>query len=190
MSASAEELGRTGGLCNMFEKCHVTRSLYPEPRPAATTSQHPILSPYNPSLSKMSFGFSVGDFISVASLAWNIYSSCKNSPAEFNNISNEVASLSVVLDTTAVHILQHGIDQSSEAELGLLETGCRTVLRDIQRLLRQYDHLGARRRNLWQRVRWSSEDISGIRSRLTSNVTLLTAFNSTLTKCVLLLSLI
>ncbi|KAG9228931.1 hypothetical protein BJ875DRAFT_216445 [Amylocarpus encephaloides] len=129
----------------------------------------------------MSFGFSVSDFISVATFAWNIYNSCKSSPGEFDNISNEVASLHIVLKNTADHIFQHGVDLSRDAELGRLKTGCRTVLEDIQKLLMRYDNLGAKKRNAWQRTRWALEDISGIRDRLTSNVALLTAFNSNLT---------
>jgi hypothetical protein len=45
----------------------------------------------------MSFGYSVGDFIAVGTLAWNVYKLCKAAPVSFGNISMEVPSLHVVI---------------------------------------------------------------------------------------------
>jgi hypothetical protein len=45
----------------------------------------------------MSFGYSVGDFIAVGALAWDVYRYCKGAPESFGNISSEVLSLYAVL---------------------------------------------------------------------------------------------
>jgi hypothetical protein len=45
----------------------------------------------------MNFGCSLGDFVTVGQLAWNVYKSCKEAPDSFANISNEVLSLHIVL---------------------------------------------------------------------------------------------
>ncbi|KAH8816232.1 hypothetical protein F5884DRAFT_852680 [Xylogone sp. PMI_703] len=128
----------------------------------------------------MSFGISIGDFVAVTSLAWNIYNSCRDSPGEFKIISDEVESLHIILENSSKHILQYGIDINKETELNRLIAGCHAVLNDIQKLLGRYSKLGAKKRNIWRRIRWAIEDISGVKNRLTSTVTLLTAFNSSL----------
>ena len=45
----------------------------------------------------MSFGYGVGDFIALGTLAWSVYKSCKGAPEAFENISWEVLSLHAVL---------------------------------------------------------------------------------------------
>jgi hypothetical protein len=45
----------------------------------------------------MSFGYGVGNFLSVADIAWRVYKSCKGAPECFGEISLEVLSLHAVL---------------------------------------------------------------------------------------------
>jgi hypothetical protein len=45
----------------------------------------------------MSFGFSIGDFVAVGNLAWQVWKSCKDAPESFRNVSQEVLSLHAVL---------------------------------------------------------------------------------------------
>ena len=44
--------------------------------------------------------------------------------------------------------------------------------------------VGAKTKRLWKRLRWEPEDVSEYRSRVTSNITLLNAFNGNITKWV------
>ena len=129
----------------------------------------------------MSFGFGVGDFITISTLAMNIYSSCKNSSRDFKSITSEVNSLHVVLKKTSEYLPEHSLDTDAAECLESLKNECYSVLKDIQDLLQKYRSLGMKGR-IWDKVKWGSEDISGIRHRLTVNVILLTAFNTTLTK--------
>ena len=129
----------------------------------------------------MSFGFSVGDFITISTLAMNIYSSCKNSSRGFKSITSEVNSLHIVLKKTSEYLSEHSLDADAAECLESLKNECYSVLKDIQDLLQKYRSLGMKGR-IWDKMKWGSEDVSGIRHRLTVNVTLLTAFNTTLTK--------
>jgi len=130
---------------------------------------------------EMSFGFSVGDFITISALAMNIYSSCKNSSRGFKSITNEVNSLHIVLKKTSEYLSDHSLDTDTANCLESLKNECYSVLKDIQDLLQKHRSLGTKGR-IWDKMKWGSEDVSGIRHRLTVNVTLLTAFNTTITK--------
>lgn len=41
------------------------------------------------SVTTMSFGFGVGDFLAVGTLAWKIYRSCKGLTEEFHEVARE-----------------------------------------------------------------------------------------------------
>ena len=63
--------------------------------------------------------------------------------------------------------------------LKLIKDGCDRVLVDLQSLVEKYESLGTQTKRTWDRMRWGNEDIAEIRARLTSNITVLTAFIST-----------
>lgn len=60
-----------------------------------------------------------------------------------------------------------------------IKEGCKKVLIDLQNLVEKYESLGAQSKRTWDRMRWGNEDVAEIRARLTSNISLLTAFIST-----------
>ena len=63
--------------------------------------------------------------------------------------------------------------------LKIIEDGCYRVLVDLQGLVEKYESLGTQTKRTWDRMRWGNEDIAEIRARITSNITILTAFIST-----------
>jgi hypothetical protein len=132
----------------------------------------------------MSFGFGVSDFITVPAFAWKVYKSCKDSSEDFRNISSEVVSLHIVLKETAEYLSEQNLEPDTEAQLNSLGKGCRDVLNDLEGLLTKYDSLGTKSQRVWDRLTWGLEDISAVRERLTSNIAMLTAFNTVLAKCV------
>lgn len=124
----------------------------------------------------MELDYSSGDFVGVSTLAWTVYKSCKEAPESFNNISLEVLSLHAVLkEGDEVLTLQSfSVDQKSRLDMVL--SGCHSVLHDLRKLVQKYESLGSQTRRTWDRMRWGLEDIAEMRSRLTSNVALLSAF--------------
>jgi hypothetical protein len=128
----------------------------------------------------MSFGYGVGDVMAVATLAWNIYRVCKDSPNDFRNVSNEVLSLHLVLketDELIAEVIKDDADAASR--LHEMATGCKSVLDELQGLLDKYQSMGTQTKRTWDRLQWGLEDIATIRSRLVSHTGLLTAFNGT-----------
>ena len=124
----------------------------------------------------MNFGFSVGDFVTIGNLAWNVYKSCKGAPESFGNISHEVLSLHAVLKETEETAFVHPLSPTRQANLKTVGDGCYRVLEDLQTLVKKYERLGTRSKRTWDRMGWGTEDIVELRSRLTSNTVLLTAF--------------
>ena len=47
----------------------------------------------------MSFGFGVGDFLTVSKLALDVYTAYKDAPEDFRNISDEIKSLHIITDS-------------------------------------------------------------------------------------------
>ncbi|KFX92266.1 hypothetical protein V490_05496 [Pseudogymnoascus sp. VKM F-3557] len=129
----------------------------------------------------MSFGVGIGDIILLGTLTWKLYKNCKESSAEFNRISSEVASLHVVIKETEEYVTEtQGLSPSRDARLTILIDGCKEVLLELEALLNNYESLGTQAQRSWDRVRWGLEELADVRSRIISNTSLLTAFNSSL----------
>ena len=67
--------------------------------------------------------------------------------------------------------------------------GCRNVLDKLGKTLDKYSELksnpesvGKKVKRVWKRLKWEPEDIRELRSRISSNITLLNAFNGRLTR--------
>jgi len=134
----------------------------------------------------MSFGVSVGDLIQVGTLSWSLYRGCRDSSDEFKRISQEVASLHVVIKETEDQFTEsQGLSPTRDYRLAVLLEGTNDVLQELKKLLDSYDSLGTQAQRTWDRMRWGMEDLADVRSRLISNTTLITAFNSALARYVI-----
>lgn len=124
----------------------------------------------------MSFGFSVGDFVTIGKLAMTVYRSCRDAPDSFGNISHDVLSLYAVLAEVGDIVPKEQLSVARRDHLSVVLNGCYAVLKDLQVLVNKYESLGTSRQRTWDRVKWSLNDIAELRGRLTSNTVLLTAF--------------
>ncbi|KAK2784468.1 hypothetical protein FQN53_008457 [Emmonsiellopsis sp. PD_33] len=141
----------------------------------------------------MSFGFGVGDFIAVTTLIHKIRKDFVGAPSQFKDISDEVRSLSIVLQD--VGILVEGDDPNSQhaEELEHIANGCRDVLETLETTLDKYAELqsvpekavngniGRRMKRAWKKLKWEPDDIRDLRSRIVLNLTLLKSFEGKLT---------
>lgn len=150
------------------------------------------------------YGFGVGDFVAVGTLAWNVYKSCrfepylaaslpkynsnrsvgKAAPGSFDSISVEVLSLHAVLKECEETVFSRSISPERKERLVAIKEGCDMVLRDLQSLVVKYESLGTQSKRTWDRMKWGNEDIAEIRARITSNISLLTAYITTSQQCV------
>ncbi|OBT63922.1 hypothetical protein VE03_05994 [Pseudogymnoascus sp. 23342-1-I1] len=137
----------------------------------------------------MSFGFSVGDFITVLQLAFKIRQEFVDAPIQFKAVSDEVRTLSIVLQDAAVALQNRELDTKQKRDLEDIDKGCRKVLDELQRILDKNIELsaesgvvGKRIKRVWKRLYWKQEDIDQLRSRVITNISLLNAFNGRLTR--------
>ena len=124
----------------------------------------------------MSFGGSVGDIVTVGQLAWTVYKGCKDAPEGFKNLSQEVLSLHAVLKEVEECLTSKSLMPSKQFRLETVTQGCSKVLEDLQDLVDRYRSLDTQSRRTWDRVKFASENTAELRSRLTSNTVLLTAY--------------
>ncbi|KAF9889876.1 hypothetical protein FE257_006966 [Aspergillus nanangensis] len=128
----------------------------------------------------MSFGFSVGDFVTVTALACQIYAACKDSTDELQALSTEVSSLRFLLEKTSENMTQYDLSAEDMRKADNIRAGCQDVLEEIQQLVETYQAATERKRRIFLKMRWAFKDRSGVRARLTGSVMMLTAFNTNL----------
>ena len=124
----------------------------------------------------MSFGYGIGDLVAVGTLAWKVYKSCKDAPGDFKNISQEVSALHLVIKEFEETLSDQAFSNPQQEQLKVVGDGCCSTLQDLQKLIEKYDRLGTKSRRAWDRMGWGVQPIPELRSRLTSNTVLLTAF--------------
>ncbi|KAJ4229089.1 hypothetical protein NW759_003815 [Fusarium solani] len=131
----------------------------------------------------MSFGFSAGDFIAVLQLVNKVRKDFQSAPSQFEDISNEVRSLSIVLSDVDVTVSETELDAYQRSDLQHLVSSCRDVLETLEDTLDKYrdlhpgsGRLGSRVKRAWKRINWEPDDIRELRERITLNTTLLNTF--------------
>lgn len=153
----------------------------------------------------MSFGFGIGDFIAVLELAIKIRKEFAGAPGQFKNISDEcvvsdtsaddqkdtgtdsqiyrVRSLSIVLQDVDVSLSSCELSDQQEKRLRDIAGSCKNVLTDLEKTMENYQELeggggslSRRVKRVWKRLKLEPEDVRELRERITSNLTLLNAF--------------
>ena len=130
----------------------------------------------------MSFGFGVGDIVTISALAWKVFKSCKDASEDFKNLSGEVVSLHVVLKETEDLVSEHEMNRDQATQLKHLAAGCQKVLEDLEQLLTKYQSLGSKSQRTWDRLKWGKEGIADVRARLTSTTSMLSTYSSVMMK--------
>ena len=107
---------------------------------------------------------------------------------------SRVRSLSIIVEDVKVVLPQRDLTSEQTKELETITVGCSNVLTTLKETLDKYQELdsdakcsdpksfGFKFRKAWKRLKLEPEDIKGLRSRITSNITLLNAFNGQLTR--------
>ena len=94
----------------------------------------------------------------------------------------------MLLDVEVV-LSDHELRNEQEADLKQIAHGCKNVLKELENTLDQYGELKSghgsvseRVKRMWRRLKWEPEDIQQLRSRISTNIGLLNAFTSRLTR--------
>lgn len=98
----------------------------------------------------MSFGFSVGDFIAVGTLTWQVYRACKDASGDFQELSRELSSLHIILleledEAKSPTSLLNRRGARRKPEVDALIANVSIVLKQIEALVQRYQSLGGNR---------------------------------------------
>src|SRR2546429_3955635 len=100
-----------------------------------------------------------------------------------------VRSLSIVLLDVEVVLSERELNREQRSALKDIIDGCRNVLDKLEKTLDKYGELklnpktvSKNMKRVWKRLRWEPEDIKELRDRISSNITLLNAFNARLNR--------
>ncbi|KAH7031050.1 uncharacterized protein B0I36DRAFT_349186 [Microdochium trichocladiopsis] len=128
----------------------------------------------------MSFGFGVGDFIAVIKLVKKIRTDFADAPKQFEHISTEVRSLSIVLQDIEIFVSSDHVSDTQQQDLAKVLAGCEETLRDTEKAIDKYCDLENKSKSIaqvvrraWKRLTFEPDDIRELRSRISDDVMLL-----------------
>lgn len=121
-----------------------------------------------------SFGWSAGDVIAVATLAWKLYKACESAGDEYKSLSTEVLTLQSLLQNVGNELQEptsaiHKAGKSKRQQLTNLIEDCNTDLGDLERYLLQYRSLQSAKPRFRDRLRFGIKPISQIRLKLSQH---------------------
>ena len=118
----------------------------------------------------MSFGFGVGDIVTISQLAVKVYTAYKDAPEDYRHISEEVEALQVLIDGAKEHFKSTTISSDNLHKGQKVLKSCHSVLRDLNSLIEEYKSLAStNKRPVFTGVKFGTEDITTLRARLISN---------------------
>ncbi|KAM0296146.1 hypothetical protein ACHAPM_010402 [Fusarium culmorum] len=128
----------------------------------------------------MSFGYSVGDVLAIIALANKIRKDFMGAPEQFKSINQDVRSLSIVIQDAYAN-LDH-MSEGHAANFNEIIDTCQTLLHKLESMMGKWSVISDTSKNktarrLWKRLRWEPDEISDLRTQITSKITLLNAFN-------------
>lgn len=125
----------------------------------------------------MSFGWGVGDILTISQLAITVYSAYKDAPKDYKNIAEEVKSLQIIINKAAQHFKSPTLSDSDRQEGKEVLKGCQSVLEDLNSLIKDYNSVASGKTGqVFKRVMLGMEDVATLRVRLVSNTGLLSSF--------------
>ena len=124
----------------------------------------------------MAFGYGVGDVIATGKLAWTVYKACKDAPASFGTVAQEVIALEAVVRQFEEAFEGQALSTTEQDRLKAVCQGCQDVLNELQDLVQKYKRLGSNAKLSFDRFKWAAVPVGELRTRLISNTSLLSAF--------------
>ncbi len=137
----------------------------------------------------MSFGYSIGDAVSLTQLAWKTVQNARKACGEHDELTREVLSLHVVLRRLEQEVEKPGnpisggkSGETYKQELKVIVDGCRKVLNLLDQVLTKYNALSEQERSgrkLWQKIKFGNGtmgDLAEQRGKLTHYTSALSLF--------------
>ncbi|KAK9787176.1 putative Chaperone DnaJ C-terminal domain-containing protein [Seiridium cardinale] len=121
-----------------------------------------------------SFGWSAGDVIAIATLAWKVYKACESAGEEYQSLAVDVRAMQALLQDVGNELQEprsviHKAGKSKRQQLLNLLDDCNTELRDLERYILQYKSLKSAKPRLRDRLRFGIKPVSQIRLKLSQH---------------------
>jgi hypothetical protein len=126
----------------------------------------------------MSFGFAIGDFVTVGQLAWTLYRDCyaiaRGAPQEFQMLLSEISALSNSLKMLQEEVSDPGstLRRAGEDRVTMVNemvSRINITLKELQKVAKKYEILGtgSKGRQILAKFKWSVEftSIDSLRSK-------------------------
>ena len=119
----------------------------------------------------------VRDIIATSGLAVRVYRAYKDAPNDARHISEEVATLQILIDKVAQHFKSSTLGSDNHHDGRQVLQGCQSVLRDLYSLIEKYKRLASTIKGLvLEAVKLGKEDITTLHAQLVSSTGLLDGF--------------
>ncbi|KAF2465383.1 uncharacterized protein BDR25DRAFT_86606 [Lindgomyces ingoldianus] len=141
----------------------------------------------------MSFGFSIGDFITLLDKAHLVYRKCKSAPSDYAVLAQHVEILTHVLEETRSILspsLASSLPKPKLNSLVSARESCQITLDEVEKFLNKYEDMGKKHPTYFKRVKFIGKDVEGLKARLSLSTNLLQLGLSSLSRYIKLLFLL
>jgi hypothetical protein len=128
----------------------------------------------------MSFGFSVGDIISITQIAWKTAENTKHACIEYSDISQDILILHILLNRLKDAASDSQLRSSNKQDLSNITTYYGGQLRVLELMLEKFSKLSEGKgglERLWQMIKFGNgkmQDLASIRMKLANYTTTIT----------------
>ncbi|KAM5367193.1 hypothetical protein ACJZ2D_010183 [Fusarium nematophilum] len=131
----------------------------------------------------MSFRSGVDDVVALSKLVDKVRKDFSGAPGQFQCLSDELKSLSAVLQDIDVAIAEADLNAQRQSGLQQALSTCQSVLEDVEAIRDKFSGMGPSqagsktpRRRVWIRLKWEPGEARELCDRISSSVTILTTF--------------
>ena len=123
-------------------------------------------------------------------MAQSLYTSLFSSSEIFSQIRNELGLLISVLNATEEHAQKAHAEGSQFTELKDALNNCHDILRDLSKLKAHFDSVGPQTQVTWERMGWTEDELTNIRSKISVHINVLNVLNTQMIRWALQISCI
>ena len=127
----------------------------------------------------MSFGVSLSDFVGAGTLAYQVWSACRDAPKDYQELGELCREIGIVVESCRPQDPYSVLRAQSPETLGLLARNCKATLERLEAILSKYNNLGTIH-NLGKKMGFivAKKERENIRSRLREHLAAINTFLS------------
>jgi len=132
----------------------------------------------------MSFGYAVTDFVQLGNYAFKLFQACDVATETFQELAQQCLGIYIAVGQTLRSLPDPKLsvqNYEDHVKLSAITTGCRTTLRQLERVMAKYPSLASPSPTAWDTLTFGlrllvKNDLSDMRSKLTFHLVALSVF--------------